>query len=60
MLLGLGIIDNTNDVLHLFYSGESDHISIKISDLANGSGKGDISSSLASAVANMSKLITKR
>lgn len=60
MLLGLGIIDNTNDVLHLFYSGESTHVSIKISDLANGSGKGDISSSLASAVANMSKLITKR
>lgn len=60
MLLGLGIIDNTNDVLHLFYSGEPTHISIKISDLANGSGRGDISSSLASAVSNMSKLITKR
>ena len=60
MLLGLGIVDSTNDVLHLFYSGEERPISVKISDLgASGSGTSNIASSLASAVSNMSRLITK-
>lgn len=60
MLLGLGIVDKENDIIYFFYSGESDPIIAKISDLGSNGGNTNISSDLSKALANMSKFITKR
>lgn len=59
MLLGLGIVDETNDTIYFFYSGEENPTIAKISDLGTNGGSANVSSDLSKAVANMSKLITK-
>ena len=61
MLLGVGVVDKDSDVIHFFYSGEEGHTTVKISELANKSGSsGGVSSSLATTLANMSKVIAGR
>ena len=59
MLLGLGIVDSDNGVIHFFYSGEDYPVTCDITKLGNGNGTNDISSDLSKALANMSRLITK-
>lgn len=59
MLLGLGIVDSDNGVIHFFYSGEDYPVTCDITKIGNNDGTKDISSDLSKALANMSRLITK-
>ena len=59
MLLGLGIVDSDNGVIHFFYSGEPYPTTCDIEKIGKTSGEKDISSDLSKALANMSRLVTK-
>lgn len=59
MLLGLGIVDSDNGVIHFFYSGEPYPVTCDIAKIGSNGGGNDISSDLSKALANMSRLITK-
>ena len=59
MLLGLGIVDSDNGVIHFFYSGEDYPVTCDIDKVGSNSKDKDISSDLSKALANMSRLVTK-
>ena len=60
MLLGLGIVDEINDVMYFFYSGEPDYNIIHISELANRSPNDRVAETLAKTVQEMQRLISRR
>lgn len=59
MLLGLGIVDSDNGVIHFFYSGEPYPTTCDIEKIGKTGGEKDISSDLSKALANMTRLVTK-
>ena len=59
MLLGLGIVDSDNGVIHFFYSGEPYPTTCDIEKIGKSGGEKDISSDLSKALANMTRLVTK-
>lgn len=61
MLLGLGVVDKDNDVVHFFYSGEDSHVTVRISELGDKSkDSGSVSNDIAKTLANMSRVIAGR
>lgn len=60
MLLGLGIVDSDNGVIHFFYSGEPYPVTCDIEKIGKRGGDNkDFNSDLAKALANMSRLVSK-
>lgn len=60
MLLGLGVVDENNGIMHFFYSGEDYPVTCDITKLGDSGSEGNISSDLSKALANMSRLVTRR
>jgi hypothetical protein len=59
MLLGFGIVDADNEVVHFFYAGENTNITAKISDLAGGKGSADATTAMSQALASMTKMMAR-
>lgn len=59
MLLGLGIIDELNDVGYFFYSGEEGFSTIELSKMGSNSNDKPVSEKLTEVLAAMSKMITR-
>lgn len=59
MLLGLGIVDEANDVIYLFYSGEKDYNIYSLSKVTHSS-DADLTNQLATTLDRMTALISRR
>ena len=59
MLLGLGIVDSDNGVIHFFYSGEEYPTTCDINKMGNSDQNNDITKDLTKVLSSMSRLITK-
>ena len=59
MLLGLGIIDELNDVGYFFYSGEEGFTTIELSKMGSNSSDKPVNDKLTEVLAAMSKMITR-
>lgn len=58
MLLGFAIVDKDNEVIHFFYSGESNPITVNIEEIGNRQNS-SVNSNIAKALAKQAEAISK-